>query len=212
MSAVAPRQLTRIERRFVDSYLLDLNCAAAYRRAVPSVRHTSARTLGYRMRRLPHVAAEIRDAMRARSIRTQVKADRVVKELCRIAGSDIIALVDPTTGLLLHPRQIPFDVRRAIASFDVKRTRTTRTTNGRTRTTVREEWIGYRLANKLDALELMCKHLGLVESVPPLESLLRSLPGDLATALRAALVDPKPVTSNLPTRNPDIPGRDRRRH
>src|SRR5262245_57379542 len=108
--APAPVELSDGERRFVEEYMIDLCYSASYRRAFPMTSYNTAKTLGPAMARREHVRAAIRAEMRDRSIRTQVSADSVLRELVRIAQSDIFYLIDPRTDRFRDPRRIPFDV------------------------------------------------------------------------------------------------------
>jgi len=81
------KQLSPRERRFVEEYLVDLNAGkAAIRSGYPG---TAPRNYAQRCLNKPRVAEAIRVAMAARSERTRVDADRVIRELERIAFADI---------------------------------------------------------------------------------------------------------------------------
>ena len=198
----AMQPLDENETLFVAEYLVDRNCAHAYRRLHPEANHQNARRLGWELRHRPNVDAEIQAAINAQRVRKRATADGVIDELARIANSDILDLYDPSTHQLRHPRHIPFETRRVIASMRVSRERTTTTTRGRTRTTVVESTIEYRLWNKLDALGKLANHFGLSTELPPLEVLLRALPHELAQAVRSALaVSVQPHHSRTPLPN-----------
>lgn len=196
----ADEPLTENEQRFVEEFLIDRNSARAYRRTFPEANYYTAHAAGHRMRRRPNVDREIRAALAAQRVRNQVRADMVLEEISIIAFSDIFGLYDPDTGDLRHPRHIPYDVRKAIASYKVLRTRTTTRTSrarggNRTRTTVNEAVIEYKFWNKLDALGKLCRHLGLDTEIPPLEALLRALPTELSAAVRAILMGDRTFTT-----------------
>ena len=95
--------------RYVEEYLLDLNAAAASRRA------------GYESIRVSHnehVRAAIQAEMDARSVRTHVRLDKVLSELQRLAFFDPKDLFAPD-GTMLPIKDMPEAARRAIAGFDV---------------------------------------------------------------------------------------------
>jgi len=80
-------QLSPRERRFVEEYLIDMNAGqAAIRAGYPG---KAPRNYAQRCLNKPRVAEAVRAAMAARSVRTRVDADRVIRELERIAFSDI---------------------------------------------------------------------------------------------------------------------------
>jgi phage terminase small subunit len=81
------KQLSPRHRRFVDEYLVDLNATQAAIRAGYSGKNPRARA--YTNLKNPRIAEAVRAAMEARSERTRVDADRVIRELERIAFSDI---------------------------------------------------------------------------------------------------------------------------
>ena len=72
-------RLTAKEARFVEEYLVDLNGAAAAYRAGYS--KSRARQQAYRLSQKPEVQEAIAAAIEARSKRTQVSQDEVVKGL-----------------------------------------------------------------------------------------------------------------------------------
>jgi phage terminase small subunit len=92
-------------------------------------------------RRLFHPAVEA--AQRARAERTQVTADNVLNVAAAIAFFDIRRLFDED-GRLKHLKDIPPDVAVAVASYE-------RTKHG----------ARVRMADKIAALTLLFKHLGL---------------------------------------------------
>lgn len=79
--------LTPKQARFVAEYLIDLNGTQAAIRAGYSV-HT-ARAIGAENLTKPDIASAIELAQQARADRTEITADRVLKELAKIGFSDI---------------------------------------------------------------------------------------------------------------------------
>ncbi len=80
---MTPRPMTPRQGRFVEEYLIDLNATQAARRAGYSERWAGDR--GWKLLRDPEVAAAIEKAQAARAERTRVSADKVVKELAKVA-------------------------------------------------------------------------------------------------------------------------------
>lgn len=89
-------KLTPRQQRFVDEYLIDLNGTQAAIRAGYS--HRSAAEQSARLLAKVSIAHAVAAAMAARSARTGVTQDRVVRELARIAFVDPTAVVDFQTG------------------------------------------------------------------------------------------------------------------
>lgn len=97
--------LTKKQAEFVREYLVDLNATQAAIRAGYSRR--TAVKIGSENLRKPDVAWAIEAAMAERAARTEITADRVLKELAKIGFSDIrnvvtwgeaIAVKDIETG------------------------------------------------------------------------------------------------------------------
>jgi phage terminase small subunit len=75
--------------RFVEEYLVDLNGTQAYLRSHPGAAENTARTEASRLLAKPDIQEKIFLAKKARSKRTAVTQDKVVRELARIAFSDM---------------------------------------------------------------------------------------------------------------------------
>lgn len=80
------KKLTPKQQSFVDEYLVDLNAAAAARRAGFSEK--TARQIGERLLTNVYIQSAIQERMQARQQRTEITADRVLKELARVAFFD----------------------------------------------------------------------------------------------------------------------------
>lgn len=145
--AVSLKPLTPRQQRFVEEYLIDLNATQAAIRAGYSP--NCAKETGSELLTYPHVRARIDVARAERSKRTGVNADIVVEELAKIARVNPIDVIDPNTGKI---KADSVDDVAAIASVRVK---ITPTKNG---DIVERE---VRMADKIKALELLGKHLGM---------------------------------------------------
>lgn len=150
------KPLTPKQQRFVEEYLVDLNAAAAARRAGYS--EAAARDIGAENLTKPNILAAIEAAKAARSRRTEVTADRVLLELARVGFSDIGEVLNFSgTDLSLRPAaEIPEDARRAIASIKVRRSVLGSGDEAR-----EVEVVEFRLHDKLSALEKAGKHIGM---------------------------------------------------
>lgn len=154
-------KLTPKQERFVEEYLIDLNGAAAYRRAGYRVgSETVARVEACRLLTNPSVAAALAAAKRERSGRVEVKADRVLEELACLALSDVGEVVDMAGDevRLRRPGDVPERARRAISSIKVRRHVEGVGKDART-----VEVTEFKLWDKNAALEKLGRHLGLLK-------------------------------------------------
>ena len=152
--------LNEKQRRFVAEYLVDRNATAAAKRAGYSER--SAHAQGHDLLKHPEIGPAIAEAEAKRSERTGITADVVLYELLRLARVDISEAFD-SEGNLLHVKDMPEDVRRAISSIDlveeqggVEMTETGEVQESPV-TTIKK----IRFWDKKGALELLGKHLKL---------------------------------------------------
>lgn len=80
-------ELTAKQRAFVREYLIDLNATQAAIRAGYS--ENTAYSIGQENLKKPEIASAIEAAMKIRSARTDITADRVLRELAKIGFADI---------------------------------------------------------------------------------------------------------------------------
>lgn len=137
--------MTKKQKRFVEEYLIDLNATQAAIRAGYSP--DTAKSIGSENLTKPDIQARIAKAMAERSKRTGVNADRVVTELAKIAFVNASDVIDADTATLKSDAA-PEDTA-AIQSVKVK--------------TFGEDGLEreIKMADKLKALELLGKHLGM---------------------------------------------------
>lgn len=83
--------LTDKQRRFVEEYLIDLNATQAAIRAGYSQK--TARQIGEENLSKPDIASAVQEAQVARSKRTEITQDMVLRELAKIGFSDIRKIV-----------------------------------------------------------------------------------------------------------------------
>ena len=81
------KKLTAKQQRFVEEYLCDLNATQAAARAGYSQR--TAPKIGPENLQKPAIAAQIQNGLHLRARRTEVTADKVLKELAIIGFSDM---------------------------------------------------------------------------------------------------------------------------
>lgn len=162
--------MTKKQKCFIEEYLIDLNATQAAIRAGYST--DTAYSIGNENLKKPEVRACIDKAMAERSKRTGVNADRVVEELAKIAFVNPVDVID-TEKATVKKDAAPEDTA-AIQSVKVK--------------TFGEDGVEreVKMADKLKALELLGKHLGMyqsnvnvqVESSPKLDDIMKQLGGE----------------------------------
>ncbi len=140
--------LTAKQKRFVEEYLIDLNATQAAIRAGYSPR--TAEQAASRMLSFVKVKEEIEKAMAERSKRTGISQDRVIQELARIAFVNPKNVIDTNSASVLSSASE--DDTACIQSVKVKMSESD---NG---SSCERE---VRLNDKLKALELLGKHLGM---------------------------------------------------
>jgi phage terminase small subunit len=138
--------MTNKQKRFCEEYLIDLNATQAAIRAGYKVRQSGDDNMSN-----PVMRAYIDKCLAERSKRIGINQDRVVQELARIA------LVNPTDVINANDATVKSEANRddtaAILSVKVK----VIPTQDGGEITERE----IRMADKIKALELLGKHLGM---------------------------------------------------
>ena len=140
--------MTSKQKRFVEEYLIDLCATQAAIRAGYSPE--TAGSIGSENLHKPEIRARIDAAMAELSRRTGVNQERIVRELAKVAFVNAADVVDFENAKLLPNASA--DDTAAIASVKVKQIPT-------------DAGMGIereiRMADKLKALELLGKHLGM---------------------------------------------------
>lgn len=155
-------KLTKKNEVFCKEYLIDLNATQAAIRAGYSVE--SAGSIGSELLKKPEIRARIDKEMAERSKRTGINADRVLRELARVA------FLNPKDVIDLNTAEVKEDASEddlaVIAGVKVKYVpHKDFDENG---DPVIEQAIEreVRMADKLKALELCGKHLGMFKDNP----------------------------------------------
>ena len=142
------KKLTPKQRRFIKEYLIDLNASQAAVRAGYSAKRANA--VGYDLLTNTDIGNAIQQAQSERSARTEVTADRVIKELARIAFVDTRQIFEwGPTGVRLRPSNELSDDEAAIVA-DISEI-TSEIGGG----------IKIKRYDKLKALDLLGRHLGM---------------------------------------------------
>lgn len=141
--------LTDKEERFCEEYIIDLNATQAAIRAGYSER--SASEIGYENLRKPQIVTRIQELKEARSKRTQITADKVLREFAKIAFSNIQDYINDD-HTVKNLRDIGRSKSAAISS--IKKTRQ------KVGKDIINESIEFKLYDKKGSLELIGKHIG----------------------------------------------------
>lgn len=108
--------LEKRQARFVEEYLIDLNATQAAIRAGYSEKTAGA--IGHENLKKPEIQEAIAVAMKERSDRTRITADRVLQEVARLAFFDIRKAFNPD-GSLKPIHALDDDTAAAIAGLEV---------------------------------------------------------------------------------------------
>lgn len=146
--------ITARRKLFAEEYLKDLNATQAAIRAGYSAKN--AGKIGPETLNNPAVKEIVEAAMAERIKRTQISADNVLEELWSIARADITQAYDEA-GWLKPLKDIPQDVRRALSGLEVQEIFTGEGDDRHISGLMRK----LRFNDKIKALELVGKHLGL---------------------------------------------------
>lgn len=160
--------LTPKQSRFVDEYLIDLNATQAAIRAGYSAK--TAEQQASRLLRNVKVQALVDEQMKARSERTEITQDMVLRELAKIGFSDIRKLFTGG-GSLIPVSDLDDDAAACLSSIEI----TTRKARGGNDDEV-EEVSKVRLWDKRAALVDIGKHLGMFKDKVELSGAVGMLP------------------------------------
>jgi phage terminase small subunit len=142
------KKMTNKQKRFCEEYLIDLNATQAAIRAGYSPK--SAHAIATENLQKPAIRARVDAALAEQSKRTGVTADRVVRELARVAFANSQDVIDYDNATI--KADATRDDTAAVASVRVKTTPTAYG-NGIEREV--------KMHDKLKALELLGRRLGL---------------------------------------------------
>ena len=142
--------LTPKQARFVDEYLIDLNATQAAIRAGYSAK--TAEWIGPQLLGKTHVQERINSAQRERSARTGITADRVLKEIARVAFADprMVMSWGPNGVTLRDSSELSDDAAAAVAEVSE-----TWSESGGSRKV--------KMHDKIAALEKLARHVGLYD-------------------------------------------------
>jgi len=147
-------RLTPKQERFVHEYLIDCNATKAAIRA--GYKEKTAFAIGHENLRKPKIAELLQQKMDERSARTQIAADNVLRELARLAFSDVRKFFDEN-GNLKPISELDDDAAACLAGFDVS-TSSSGSGEDKEIETIKK----IKIWDKSRNLELLARHLGLL--------------------------------------------------
>lgn len=151
-------EITQKQKDFAREYIIDFN---GYQAAVRSGHNDkSAAVAASRMLSHPNVILYLKELMEERAGRVNLTQDMVVKELMDIAFCDVKDFYCDITGELLQPHELNDRAAKATASFKSTIVSIDQR-DGKPKETERID--EYKRSDKLKALELLGKHLGVFE-------------------------------------------------
>lgn len=147
-------KLTDKQAAFIREYLVDLNATQAAIRAGYSA--NTATVIAHETLSKPYIQEALKCAMDKRASRTEITADRVLKEYARLGFFDPRKLFDKD-GKPLEIQDIDDDTAAVLSGLDVQEIY-----EG---TGVDKKFVGfskkYKLADKKGALDSIARHLGM---------------------------------------------------
>ena len=165
--------MTNAQKRFAEEYLIDLNATRAYKVAYPKIKkEETANVNGSRLLRNAKVQEYIAKKIKEREKRTEVTQDKVIRELANIAfanGTDFAQVVERE-----YTKDI-FDKEGNFKGTEIKKYKCLELTNTENLTEEQKSAISgiketangieIKTADKVKALELLGKHLGMFNDV-----------------------------------------------
>lgn len=165
--------MTDAQKRFCDEYLIDLNATRAYKVAYPRCKKDeTANAASSRMLRNVKVQEYISEKQQEIEERTEVTQDMVIKELANIAFFNIKNIYN-NNGTLKTVKDIDEETIRAISSVKVLQKAGAMKINinmeGQDNEVpiehIQEQTIEFKANDKVKALELLGKHLGMFNDI-----------------------------------------------
>lgn len=191
---VVVRTLSALEQRFVDEYIIDYNATQAALRAGYAYSTADSKSplwVGKKRESCPvnklHIWDAVQEARKAQQGRTEITADRVLREAARLALFDPRKLFNPD-GTPKPVHELDDDTAAAIGGIDVVSIGNAENGVGQV--------LKYKVSDKNSALEKLFKHLGLYEATnkqltDPLAQLLETISKSGGSAFKPTAVDPE---------------------
>ncbi len=162
-------KLTRNQKIFCDEYLIDLNATRAYKAAYKNVKKDeTAAAAGARLLRNVKVKNYIDEKMKEREKRTEITQDKVLKELAKIGfanATDFVNVVEKEylEDILDEEGNVIKQELRKYKTIDIRETDKLDKDKQAAIAGIKETQAGIevKLNDKLKALELIGRHLGM---------------------------------------------------
>lgn len=160
-------KLTDKQRVFANEYLVDLNATRAYKKAYPGVKkEETINAAASRMLRNVKVKEYIDKRMKEREIRTEITQDKVLQELATIAfsnGTDFAKVVERPISVNGVPVLDEEGNQRTYKDVELEVTDNLSMNKKKAITAIKNTKFGISVetADKVKALELLGKHLGM---------------------------------------------------
>ncbi len=149
------KELTAKQKAFCEEFIIDFNGTQAAIRAGYSKR--SAEKIATENRQKPEIKLYIQQLINKRSNKTAITAENVLKEIARLAFSDIREVFNEDGGLI-NPKFMADEISSAVQSVDVVTSYESDEEGNRVPVHTKK----IKLADKTKNLELLSKHLGLL--------------------------------------------------
>ncbi len=147
------KELSLQQQRFCEEYILDLNASLAYSRAGYRSRNKkSASAAASRLLANVNVQIEIDRLRKERGKETSIDSSRILTELGIIGLSNILDYIKYENGVYSVKPSSEWEHPQAVAEFS------TTTFKGETK-------VSFKLHNKMDALQSLAKHAGLLADI-----------------------------------------------
>lgn len=162
-------KLTDKQKIFANEYLVDLNATRAYKAAYPSCKkEETINAAASRMLRNVKVKEYIDKRMREREVRTEITQDKVLQELANIAFSDGTHYAEVVEKSCMRPiyndeGKKTGEEQIFYKDVELKETKDLTVNEKKAITAIKNTKFGISVetADKVKALELLGKHLGM---------------------------------------------------
>lgn len=159
------------QKIFCDEYLVSLNATDAAIKAGYSKK--TAQVIAYENLKKPYIKEYIEKRKKEREDRTEITQDRVLKEIARIAFLDPRKFFD-NDGKLKKITELDDDTAAALAGFDISSLM-----KGNKEDAILEFTKKLKYVDKKGALELLCRHLGMLNDKVKVSLSIEDLLGQL---------------------------------
>ena len=156
-----PAPLNPKQELFVREYLADKNLNAKQAAIRAGYSPKTAEVQASRLLRQAKVRAYIEELQSPRFEMLDITTDRLVNELALHGFGKITDFYDPETGRMFEPHEMPPEVAARVSSIKVRREKIYATMDGVTEISVKEQLVELKCWDKLSALQMLGRHLGM---------------------------------------------------